>query len=119
TLDLSASARQLIATEGYDPVYGARPLKRAVQRLVENPLARALLEGRFPPGSTIAVEADPVSGLLVFRGPDGVVVTDSSGRRDARAGAADAEPVGAGLRPGLTDLPRANGDGSEGGSRPN
>jgi len=106
TLELAPSARQLIATEGYDPVYGARPLKRAVQRLVENPLARALLEGRFPVGSTIEVEADPVSRLLVFRGPDGVVVTDSSGRRDARAGAANAEPVGAGLRPGLTDLPR-------------
>ncbi|MEJ7753251.1 MAG: AAA family ATPase, partial [Candidatus Limnocylindrales bacterium] len=121
TLELSASARQLIATEGYDPVYGARPLKRAVQRLVENPLARALLEGRFPPGSTIAVDADPVSGLLVFRGPDGVVVTDSSGRRDARAGAAgtNAEPVGAGLRPGLTDLPKVDPGRSDDGERLN
>ncbi len=119
TLEFAPTARQLIATEGYDPVYGARPLKRAVQRLVENPLARALLEGRFPPGSTIAVEADPVSGLLVFRGPDGVVVTDSSGRRDARRGAADAEPVGAGLRPGLTDLPRVDPEGSDGGERLN
>jgi len=119
TLELAPTARQLIATEGYDPVYGARPLKRAVQRLVENPLARALLEGRFPPGSTITVEADPVSGMLVFRGPDGVVVGDSSGRRDARAGAAQAEPVGAGLRRGLTDLPRTAPDGTDGGERLN
>ncbi|MBA3626731.1 MAG: hypothetical protein H0W60_03220, partial [Chloroflexi bacterium] len=82
---------------------------------------RALLEGRFPPGSTIAVDADPVSGLLVFRGPDGVVVTDSSGRRDARAGAAgtNAEPVGAGLRPGLTDLPKVDPGRSDDGERLN
>ncbi len=121
TLELSPSARQLIATEGYDPVYGARPLKRALQRLLENPLARALLEGRFPEGSTIEVEADPVSGLLVFRGRDGVVVTDSSGRRDARAGApaANAEPVGAGLRPGLTDLPKVDPGRSDDGERLN
>ena len=44
--------------DGADPHYGARPLKRAVQRLLENPLARALLEGAFKPGSTITADAD-------------------------------------------------------------
>jgi ATP-dependent Clp protease ATP-binding subunit ClpB len=83
TIDLSPAARALIATEGHDPAFGARPLKRAVQRLVENPLARALLEGRFPPGSHITVDADPASGTLVFSS-DGDTVVASAGRRDAR-----------------------------------
>src|SRR4051812_47275355 len=47
TLDLTPAARSLIAREGTDPTFGARPLKRTIQRLVENPLARALIEGRF------------------------------------------------------------------------
>jgi ATP-dependent Clp protease ATP-binding subunit ClpA len=67
TLDLTPSARRLIAQEGHDPAFGARPLKRSIQRLVENPLARALLEGRFVPGATIVADADPVSGTLLFR----------------------------------------------------
>ena len=66
TLELTPAARALVAREGNDPQYGARPLKRAIQRLIENPLARALLEGRFPPGSTITVDADPVGGTLLF-----------------------------------------------------
>ena len=71
--------------EGHDPQFGARPLKRAIQRLVENPLARALLEGRFPPGSTIKVDADPVSGTLLFTDGGEVVVAEAAERRDARA----------------------------------
>ena len=59
TLVLTPAARPLIAREGHDPQYGARPLKRAVQRLLENPLARALLEGRFAPGSTIRPTRTP------------------------------------------------------------
>ncbi|RKW31977.1 MAG: chaperone protein ClpB, partial [Kingella sp. (in: b-proteobacteria)] len=49
---------------GFDPVYGARPLKRAIQAEIENPLAKALLEGRYAPESTIRVEAR--DGELVF-----------------------------------------------------
>jgi ATP-dependent Clp protease ATP-binding subunit ClpB len=45
-------AKELIAEEGYDPAYGARPLKRAIQRLVQNPLAIRLLEGEFEEGDT-------------------------------------------------------------------
>jgi ATP-dependent Clp protease ATP-binding subunit ClpB len=118
TLQLTPAAMQLIATDGHDPAFGARPLKRAVQRLVENPLARALLEGRFQPGSTIGVDADPVGGTLVFTGDDGTVVTEASARRrDARQRAA--EPVGAGLRPGLLDLPPSEDAGTDGGGRLN
>jgi ATP-dependent Clp protease ATP-binding subunit ClpB len=102
TLELTPAARSLIAREGHDPQFGARPLKRAVQRLVENPLARALLEGRFVPGTTIHVDADPVGGTLVFQGGEESVVAQASARRDARSAS---EPLGVGLRPDLMDLP--------------
>ena len=106
-LEVTPAARQLIATEGHDPAYGARPLKRAIQRLVENPLAKALLEGRFKPGTTISVDADPASGTLLFKGgANGTVVAEASTRRrDARQ--RSAQPVGASLRPSLLDLPDA------------
>jgi ATP-dependent Clp protease ATP-binding subunit ClpB len=58
TLVLDESARALLAREGYDPQYGARPLKRAIQTLVQNPLAVKLLRGEIAPGQTILVSAD-------------------------------------------------------------
>ena len=61
-LELTPAARALIAREGTDPAFGARPLKRTIQRLVENPLARALLSGPFKPGDRIVADADPVVG---------------------------------------------------------
>jgi ATP-dependent Clp protease ATP-binding subunit ClpB len=54
-LVFSDGALDLLAQAGYDPVYGARPLKRAIQALVENPLARAVLDGRFASGDTVNV----------------------------------------------------------------
>ena len=54
-ISLSAAARDRLAATGFDPVYGARPLKRAIQQQVENPLASAILSGRFRPGDTINV----------------------------------------------------------------
>ncbi len=83
TVELAPSARTLIAAEGHDPAYGARPLKRAVQRTIENPLARALLEGSFPAGAKITVEADRSTGTILFRSGDRVMAATS--RRDARA----------------------------------
>jgi ATP-dependent Clp protease ATP-binding subunit ClpB len=58
TLTLDDSARQLLAREGYDPQYGARPLKRAIQTLIQNPLAVKLLRGEIAPGQTITVSAN-------------------------------------------------------------
>ena len=58
TLDLSERAIDLLCEEGYDPAYGARPLKRAIQRLLQDELARAILSGRFKPGDTIYVDRD-------------------------------------------------------------
>ncbi|MBP7550692.1 MAG: ATP-dependent chaperone ClpB [Gemmatimonadaceae bacterium] len=57
TLSLSDEARAIIAAEGYEPAFGARPLKRAIQRLLQNPLALALLEGRFKDGDHIVAKA--------------------------------------------------------------
>ncbi|MEJ2717785.1 MAG: ATP-dependent chaperone ClpB [Deltaproteobacteria bacterium] len=57
-LVLTPEARDLLANEGYDPAYGARPLKRTIQRLVENPLSLDMLKGQFEPGDTIRVSAD-------------------------------------------------------------
>jgi ATP-dependent Clp protease ATP-binding subunit ClpB len=56
-LVVTDAARKLLAQRGWDPVYGARPLKRAIQRLVQDPLAMMLLEGKFTEGDTITVDA--------------------------------------------------------------
>src|SRR5204862_870328 len=57
-LELDDSARELLAREGYDPHYGARPLKRAIQTLIQNPLAVKLLQGEILPGQTVGVSAN-------------------------------------------------------------
>jgi ATP-dependent Clp protease ATP-binding subunit ClpB len=64
TLDVSAEAMDLLADAGFDPVYGARPLKRAIQQRLENPLAEALLSGKFDSGMNIRVVVS--DGELVF-----------------------------------------------------
>lgn len=68
-IELDQSAKDLLVTEGYDPVYGARPLKRAIQTLVQNPLAVKLLQGEIASGTTVRVSA--VDGQLVFTPADG------------------------------------------------
>ena len=55
-LEVSEEARRFVADAGYDPQCGARPLKRAIQRLIENPLSREMLGGAFVEGDTIRVE---------------------------------------------------------------
>lgn len=68
-LSLSEAALDLLGSVGFDPVYGARPLKRAIQQQLENPLARQILEGRFVAGDTVSVDAD--GARLVFSGASG------------------------------------------------
>ncbi|MBL8818817.1 MAG: ATP-dependent chaperone ClpB [Planctomyces sp.] len=58
-LSVSDNAKQLLANEGYDPAYGARPLKRVIQQRLQNGLANELLSGRFSPGETIMIDATP------------------------------------------------------------
>jgi len=66
TIELTDAAREVLAEEGFDPSYGARPLKRAIQRLVQDPLARKVLGGEFSDGDTIEVDAGH-EGQLIFR----------------------------------------------------
>jgi ATP-dependent Clp protease ATP-binding subunit ClpB len=66
-LEVSTSAVAELAKVGFDPVFGARPLKRAVQQRIENPLSKLLLEGKFLPKSVIPVDVDPVNEPGVFK----------------------------------------------------
>ncbi len=65
-LDLDASAREWLADKGYDPVYGARPLKRVIQRFLQNPLASLILEGKVKDGEVVTVTAE--GGALAING---------------------------------------------------
>ncbi len=67
TLTLTASAKALLFREGYDPAYGARPMKRAIQRLIQDPLALKLLDGEVKPGDHVAVDADAKTGEMKFK----------------------------------------------------
>jgi ATP-dependent Clp protease ATP-binding subunit ClpB len=73
-LELTDAAKEIVAEAGWDPTYGARPLKRALQRLVENPLALRLLEGEFAEGDTVRVDAR-----------DGELAFEKAGEREAAA----------------------------------
>ncbi|HXV74571.1 MAG TPA: AAA family ATPase, partial [Sphingomonadales bacterium] len=63
-LEVTAAAKQRLADEGYDPVYGARPLKRVIQRDLQDPLAEKILEGGVPDGAVLKIDAGP-RGLLI------------------------------------------------------
>jgi ATP-dependent Clp protease ATP-binding subunit ClpB len=63
-LEISDAALALLAEAGFDPVYGARPLKRAIQQRVENPLAQKILAGEFQPGGTVHIDVE--DGKFVF-----------------------------------------------------
>ncbi|HEY8165246.1 MAG TPA: ATP-dependent chaperone ClpB [Gemmatimonadaceae bacterium] len=81
-IELTPKARHFLAKEGYDPAFGARPLKRAIQRLVQNPLALAVLEGRFLEGDRIKVDLDDNGELIFLNVP---AVAEESGEVDAQA----------------------------------
>ena len=66
TLEVTDAAKERICDAGYEPVFGARPLKRAIQRMVSDPLAMAFLEGKLGDGDVIEVDADRGSGGLTF-----------------------------------------------------
>jgi ATP-dependent Clp protease ATP-binding subunit ClpB len=66
TLDLSFGARHQLLLTGYDRQYGARPLKRAIQRLIQDPLAIKILDGEILHGDHVRVEADPLKNRLLF-----------------------------------------------------
>jgi ATP-dependent Clp protease ATP-binding subunit ClpB len=84
-LELTEEARVLIARAGYDPVYGARPLRRFIQREVETRIGRALLSGEIRDGATIALDVEDGQLTVTWRGPEQPTETE----------APDPEPVGA------------------------
>ncbi|MBO7482454.1 MAG: AAA family ATPase, partial [Kiritimatiellae bacterium] len=63
-IEVDEKALEVLARDGYDPAFGARPVKRAIQRDLENPVAKAIIAGRYPPGSKISVTAK--DGALVL-----------------------------------------------------
>jgi ATP-dependent Clp protease ATP-binding subunit ClpB len=64
TLSLSDRTKEFLAKEGFDPVYGARPLKRAIQRFIQDPLALKILEGEFSEGDTVEVDVNSKNELV-------------------------------------------------------
>jgi ATP-dependent Clp protease ATP-binding subunit ClpB len=66
SLELTEAAKELLFTQGYDPTFGARPLKRAIQKLVQDPLALKILDGAVLHGDHLVVEADKKSGKMTF-----------------------------------------------------
>ena len=74
SVELTPAAREWLADEGYDPNFGARPLRRALQKYVESPLSTKLLGGEFRDGDTILVDVDAESSTLVFRPVQGEVL---------------------------------------------
>jgi len=66
SLSVSDAARKLLAEEGYDPAYGARPLKRVIQQRLENPLASRILSGAFAEGEVVQVDVDPKRQEFTF-----------------------------------------------------
>jgi ATP-dependent Clp protease ATP-binding subunit ClpB len=66
-LRVTERAQQLLAEEGYDPTYGARPLKRVIQQRIENPLAQRILSGEFGDGDTVEIDVDPAGREFTFK----------------------------------------------------
>jgi ATP-dependent Clp protease ATP-binding subunit ClpB len=83
-LVVSDDAKRLLAEEGYDPAYGARPLKRVIQQRLENPLASRILRGEFAEGETIRVDVDPARHDFTFatgrEAPDAELVEETAAR---------------------------------------
>jgi ATP-dependent Clp protease ATP-binding subunit ClpB len=65
-LQLTPAAQELLLAEGYDPAYGARPLRRTIQRLIQDPLALQILEGKILPGDHVRVDRDGQKDAMRF-----------------------------------------------------
>jgi ATP-dependent Clp protease ATP-binding subunit ClpB len=66
TLELTAAAKALLVSEGYDPAFGARPLRRTIQRMIQDPLALQILESKVLPGEHIRVDRDGKKEAMKF-----------------------------------------------------
>ena len=72
TVQLTDAARNWLAKQGYDPAFGARPLRRAIQKNVESPLSVELLSGKFKDGATVMVDVDEENNKVVFQTSEAV-----------------------------------------------
>src|SRR3979490_3419078 len=86
-IELTPAARERVVVDGYDPAYGARPLRRTVQRLVQDPLAMRILDGSVLPGDLVRVDVDPESDSMRFERVEEKTATAPAAQADA-AGAA-------------------------------
>jgi ATP-dependent Clp protease ATP-binding subunit ClpB len=75
TLELSPAAQKWIAQTGYDPDFGARPLKRVIQREIADPIALEVLKGAYQSGDSIVVDANPDGGLVFEQAATAEIVT--------------------------------------------
>jgi ATP-dependent Clp protease ATP-binding subunit ClpB len=75
TIEVTAEAKQVLAEDGYDPSFGARPLKRTIQRLIQNPMAMAVLEGRFAEGDHVIIRPDGKGALAFEKAGSGVPIS--------------------------------------------
>jgi ATP-dependent Clp protease ATP-binding subunit ClpB len=84
TLDLDSKGRQWLADKGYDPAYGARPLKRVIQKAVQDPLAELILSGAVGDGEKVAISAGPQGLLLNGKPIAGQTAANDAGEEEAR-----------------------------------
>jgi ATP-dependent Clp protease ATP-binding subunit ClpB len=89
TLELTPAARKLVLAEGYDPAYGARPLRRTLQRLVQDPLATQILDGTILPGDHVIVDVD-AAGKVNFQRKPGAPASPESSAPGAKKSASSA-----------------------------
>jgi ATP-dependent Clp protease ATP-binding subunit ClpB len=92
-IELTPAARKRVLLDGYDPAYGARPLRRTVQRLVQDPLAMRILDGTVLPGDLVRVDADPETDSMRFERVEENAAPDSEGKSEA-AGSASKSKAG-------------------------
>ena len=85
SLELTDAAKELLFTEGYDPNFGARPLKRAIQKLVQDPLAMKILDGEVLHGDHVVVEADRKAGKMTFKVSERVGEKEPAGGRPLKS----------------------------------
>ncbi|MCL2503606.1 MAG: ATP-dependent Clp protease ATP-binding subunit [Coriobacteriia bacterium] len=115
SIAMTAEARKLLAKEGFDPALGARPLRRAIQRLVEDRLSEQILAGMWVAGDAIEAYADEDGGLSFRKTGDGVAAVRKTAPKAAKAAAASARPArGRGSRSGQSGRSSQSSRGSQG-----
>jgi ATP-dependent Clp protease ATP-binding subunit ClpB len=93
-IELTPAARDRLVRDGYDPAYGARPLRRTVQRLVQDPLAMRILDGSVLPGDLVRVDIDPNSDSMRFERAAQKAAQESAGKAEAAESAVTAAKSG-------------------------